>query len=214
MKRIMVVILLAAGLVMTGCDLTGGGPDYFPMTVGSSWSYRGYVRLRSGTDEPPDTIQTLQAQAQATRRTSLVAGGEVTEFVTTTQIQIRYPFDTSYTAVETTYHRETGNLILCYESLSDNEPDTSLVLPLVRDKTWRVNEAVTARVIGQEDVTVPAGVYRNAWKIEYTYSAGGQSFTQQVWYAGNVGLVKVQGVETYGAVTYEHSRELTSATIR
>lgn len=216
MKRwsLLVIVLIISGLVWIGCDMFGTKEDYYPLTVGNSWSYRGYARLLTATDDQPDTVQTMTIQVVATKRDNLNSGEEVIELVNTISVHMYFPFDSNYTVIDTSYARETGSFVLSYESKTDSAPDTTLVLPLTKDKTWRMNEFVVAKVLQQEDVSVPAGTYRNAWKIEHTVNAGTQTYTEHWWYANNVGPVKVHWQESYGTATYEFNLGLTGATIK
>ncbi len=216
MKRwsVTVIVLVLSGLLWTGCDIFGTKEDYYPLTVGNSWSYRGHARVLTATDDQPDTVQTMTIQVVATGKDNLNSGEEVIELVNTTSVHMYFPFESTYTVIETTYEREAGSFVLSYESKTDSAPDTTLVLPLTKDKTWRINEFTVARVLQQEDVTVPAGTYRSAWKIEQTVNTGTQTFTQHWWYANNTGPIKAHWQESYGTAAYEFNLELTGATIK
>lgn len=214
MNRWLVPFILVSGLLITGCGIFGKREDYYPLAVGNSWNYRGWVRVVNGPDVQPDTVQTSDIRVAATRKTNLSTGEEVFELVNTTTLHFRYPIETSYTVIDTSYERETGGLVLSYASIADNQPDTILVLPLVKDRTWRVDEYTISRVLGQEDVDVPAGVYKNAWKIEQVSNVGGLTSTQHVWYANQVGMAKAHFQESRGGLSYEFNLELISATVK
>ncbi|MEN9978770.1 MAG: hypothetical protein ABIK38_00290 [candidate division WOR-3 bacterium] len=214
MKRWWLIGMMIAGLVLLSCDIFGSKVDYYPLTVGNSWSYRGYARMLTVTDDQPDTMQTMTIQVVATGKDNLNSGEEVIELVSTNSVHLYFPFETTYIVVDTSYARETGDFLLTYESKTDSAPDTTLALPLTKDKTWRINEFTVARVLQQEDVSVPAGIYRSAWKVEQTVTSGAQTFTQHWWYGNNVGPVKAHWQESYGTANYEFSLELTSATIK
>jgi hypothetical protein len=138
----------------------------------------------------------------------------VVELVSTVQNHIYFPFESTYTTVDTAYEREANNLVLTYERLDDTQPDTTLSLPLVRDKVWRISDYAVARVLQQEDVTVPAGTFRNAWKIQETFTEGSQTVQEYVWFANNTGPVKTYWQSAYGTASYTFTLELTSVTIR
>lgn len=214
MKKVMFVALACAAILILSCDLFGGKEEnYFPTTVGSKWDYTGVVLLdTSGTDAAPDTIQTMDINQVANKKDKLDSGEDVTEMVTTMTFHIKYPVESTYTQTFTSYVRETDNAILTYESKADTAPDTSLVLPLAKDKTWHMSADVIAKVLLQEDVTVPAGTYKKAWKIEQSSTGGGEK--QYFWYANNIGMAKVYWQETEGTATVTVSIELKSVTIK
>ncbi len=216
MKRwhVSVIGMIITGLLWIGCDIFGAKEDYYPLAVGNSWSYHGHVRILTATDDQPDTVQTMTIQVVATGKDNLNSGEEVIQLVNTTSVHMYFPFESTFTVVDTSYERETGGFVLSYESKTDSAPDTTLVLPLTKDKTWRVNEITVAKVLQQEDVNVPAGTYRSAWKIEQTVNTGAQTFTQHWWYANNIGPVKAHWREPYGTAAYEFNLELTGATIK
>jgi hypothetical protein len=214
MKRVIVIALLVAGLVVSGCDIFGSKEDYYPLTVGNVWNYSGYVVLQTAGDAPPDTIQKMSLEVVASRKEKLTGGEDVVEMVNTMQVRMFFPFETTYTSVETAYVRQAGNLVLSYERRDDTQPDTTLSLPLARGKTWRINQYVVAQVLEQEDVTVPAGTYRNAWKIEQFITEGSATGQVYCWYANNIGMVKLLEQFSYGGTSYISTMELTSATIR
>ncbi|MEO0079938.1 MAG: hypothetical protein ABIK44_04615 [candidate division WOR-3 bacterium] len=210
MKR----LLFVAGaivLILVGAGCTSATDDYYPMSVGSTWNMEGYVRMVS-TLTGLDTLMTSTIQTKVEREAQLNSGEKVREFSTTTTVHQRIP-DSTYTQTSTSYIRETGSMILGYESLADSVPDTLLVLPLTVGKTWRINQYATAEVVGQEDVTVKAGTYQNAWKIKTTTSAG---ITIEVysWYAKNVGHVKSHYELSIAGYTQIFHQELVSCEIK
>ncbi|MEO0049518.1 MAG: hypothetical protein ABIK23_06725 [candidate division WOR-3 bacterium] len=214
MKKVMFVMLAGAAILLLSCDIFGGKEEnYFPTTVGSKWDYTSVILLEtSGTDATPDTIQTMTINLLANKKDKLDSGEDVTEMVATVTTHIYSPTETTYTSTDTSYVQETSNAVLTYESKSDTAPDTSLVIPLAKDKTWHVNADVIAKVLDQEDITVTAGTYKKAWKIEQTVTSLADK--QYYWYANNVGMVKAYWEQDYGTAKVTFSMELTSATIK
>ncbi|MGQ9708355.1 MAG: hypothetical protein ACUVUR_05715 [bacterium] len=211
MKKVLFAALASGAILLLSCDL-GGKEDYYPLTVGSKWEYSGYVLLETGTDAQPDTIIRMTAAFIANKNDKLSSGEDVTEMIATLESHYYYPNETTITQIDTSYTRETGNAILEYGSKDDTSPDTALVLPLEKDKTWHVNPGVIARVLIQEDVMVKAGTYKNAWKIEQTET--GTGYKTYYWYANNIGLVKIYNQHTEQSNTYTFNMELVSANIK
>ncbi len=212
-KSFLVGVLLAAAVCFLNCDLSGGKDDYYPTTVGSTWNYYFYVLATMPTTGAQDTVQTMNMETKATKNDKLSSGEDVTEMVTTVEVHIKFP-DSTYTSVDTSYVRETGSAVLSYSSKDDQTPDTVLSLPLVKDKTWRISTDVTAKVVGQEDVTVTAGSYKNAWKVETVYGSGTGATTGYHWYANKVGMVKYHSEYSAGGYPVVVHGELTSANIK
>ncbi len=214
MKKVMLVMLAGAAILLLSCDIFGGKEEnYFPTTVGSKWDYTSVILLEtSGTDATPDTIQTMTINLLANKKDKLDSGEDVTEMVATVTTHIYSPTETTYTSTDTSYVQETSNAVLTYESKSDTAPDTSLVIPLAKDKTWHVNADVIAKVLDQEDITVTAGTYKKAWKVEQSSTSGGEK--QYFWYANNIGMAKAYWQETEDSATVTVTFELKSVTIK
>lgn len=87
------------------------------------------------------------------------------------------------------------------------------------NETASLRQAV--KVIGYENVTVPAGTYANTLRIEstinlaVTVSDTGETFTQTevqtIWVASGVGIVRLQDVVTFNGTTETTVEELTGA---
>lgn len=204
MKKL--IWLLPVIALIIGC----GGDDvenFFPLAVGNVWNYDLlYTMMAVDTTEYTGTSTT-----EITQETNLDNNVDVFEQVTTTVWD-----DTTVmvNSVDTTYIQETEDYILIYNDLADTEPDTSLVLPIEEGNTWTVyadtTDTLTAEVIGQEDVTVPAGTFTDCWDI--TYTSLGQ--TQDNWFAPEMGVVRQYMSIIAAPVTIEFIRELTSSTIQ
>ncbi len=184
------------------------GEEYFPMGVGSVWKYTGYTLLI--TSSSTDTIQKFTSDTKADSKGNLDNGLEVTLFVNIETVYVKSPYETTLVEVDTTYIRESGNYILSYESKSDPTPDTVLALPLEKDKTWQVDSTTTAKVLVEENVTVPAGTFK-AWKVEQTT----QGIPIYYWFAEGTGLVKVNmDYEPISGYRYVMNMELKSANVK
>ncbi len=206
MKRL---LLLLPILFFLSCGIFGKKEEYFPMGIGSVWNYFSLSLIETASST--DTIQKVTIQTEARKKDKLTTGEDVTEFFSTDTIKMKIPYETTYVVTRSSYIRESGNYILTYESKSDETPDTTLVQPLAKDKSWRVNSTTTATVISQEDVTVKAGTYKNAWKIELNTNGNKMYY----WYANGKGMVKGYMENEYvPGYKFILNMELTSATIK
>ncbi len=213
MKKLMVITVTLVALLFVACDLFGKKEDYFPTNVGSKWEYEGYAITESTTDAPADTVYKLTATIVAEKKDKLSSGDEVIMMIQNSEVHYYQPSETSYSFVETSYVRETKDAVLSYDTKNDTTPDTTLVLPLKEGKTWHIYENVVAKVLSQEDITVKAGTYKKAWKIEYTDTAA-SNYKEYFWYANNIGMAKAYGEWTWGASTVKSTVELVKATIK
>jgi len=206
---------VAAGLLVAGVRCPAGlTDDYYPLSVGSTWNSEGYV-LFGTTAAALDTWQTHTGLSKVERQTQLTGGGNVFEVSYQTTIHARFPSETTFTVLDTSYVRETGSAVLSYQTLGDTEPDTVMVLPLAAGKTWRVDSSTTVEVIGQEDVAVKAGSFQQAWKLKMATTTGGTTVEMFFWYANRVGQVKGhwEFVPMAGYLQVYHN-ELTGYTIK
>lgn len=207
-------LVLVAALLLLNCDIFGSKEDYYPTTIGSVWNWFSCSIMQTGTDASPDTIEIVESSTRATKNEKLATGEDVVELVKTATVHIRYPFDSTYTICDTCYVREDKNWVLSYESRNDIEPETTLALPLATGKTWRVTSGLSGQVLGQENVTVRAGSYSNAWKIELTNITGTDTFKVDYWYANRVGNVMFHSEHSYANYTVIYHGELVSANIK
>jgi hypothetical protein len=199
MKKLMWLLPLVALIVSCG----GEEDEYLPLAVGNVWNYdMTYLMITN------DTLQTAGTSVtEVTGETTLDNDVDVLEYVETMTWDDTLLVPNS---VDTSYLLENDDYLLIYDDLADTLPDTSLVLPIEQGNAWVVYadsvDTLTAEVVGQETVTVPAGTYDDCWDIEYT--SLGQ--TQHNWFALDVGIVKhfMQVVDQN--MTVEFTRELTS----
>ncbi len=205
MKKLLLVLPLLAGLVLVGCDTT---PDYYPLTVGSVWNYTGYTTMTTSLAST-DTMVKLDQRVQITKSDTLNSGLQVVEVITTITQDMAMP-DTTITVVDTSYYHETDSSIVVYPDKAATAGETVIRLPLEAGKTW-TQAGATTTVVEQEDVTVPAGTYKKAWRLETSVTG---VTTGKAWYANKTGLVKYAMTYTGGGVTYNTVVELKSATVK
>lgn len=155
-------------------------PDYFPLRVGDSWTYRN-------TEEGGYTWKVLSEEPQE--------GGPVRYVV-----EVR-----SGVVIQNVFSKAGGWVLFHAESYPEHEglkatyepPKQYLPNPLVAGQKWewtgkdptQVEHHESSRVIGFENVTVPAGKFR-AIKVVSEVSGGSSPITRTNWYADGVGLVK------------------------
>lgn len=168
-------LLMLAGvmLLVIGCG-DGGGSEYYPLTVGSTWDYRAIVTMTMYLPDTVTTVDTTTVSTEITEETTLDNGTEVVEQMTITDMGTIV--DTSYS-----YLRDTGDELLMYSDKADTTADTAAVYPLEAGKTW-IMEGDTVEVIGEESVTVPAGTW-TCWHLTY-------GDDMDMYLAANVGLVR------------------------
>ncbi len=210
MKQTLVLAAIAA-VTLTGMNCSPAANDIFPMSVGSVWKM-DVLSMTGTTIASLDTASTGTVVKTAVDKTNLATGKEVVVYRYETTTHLRTP-DSTYTNTTYVYCREDGDWILVYSSLDDTTADTVMVTSPSVGKTWHEGSA-TKEVVGQEDVTVPAGTYKSAWKAKLTAGQDGYTLEAYYWYAKGAGLVKYSYVWTYQGQSKVYSEELTSATIK
>ncbi|MEO0072358.1 MAG: hypothetical protein ABIK10_02800 [candidate division WOR-3 bacterium] len=181
MKRYWSLLIpMTVALVIVGCGIFGG-EDYYPLKVGNQWKYEGYM-ARVISDTVQDTLYTMTFEHTIARKfRDTIRNIDVYMRANVNTIHYLPPYytDSTVTTVDSTQIYQLGDTLFF-----DNTP--ALVYPLEVNKTWHDS---TYKVLAKEDLTVPAGTYRNCWKIQYV-PAGGDD-TTYYWYKDGVGLIKV-----------------------
>jgi hypothetical protein len=175
-------VSLALGSAAAGRKPKPAKPDadYFPLRVGDTWTYRhsesGGYTWKVLSEEPQD-------------------GGT-----------IRYLVElNSGVIIHSLYSKAGGWVLLHAETYTEHEavkatydpPKRYLPNPLVAGQTWewtgkdptQTEFHEKHRVVGLENITVPAGKFR-AMKVISEITGGNISQTKTSWYAPDVGLVK------------------------
>jgi len=172
--------------------------DYFPLRVGDSWTYRN-------TEEGGYTWKVLSEEPQE--------GGPVRYVV-----EVR-----SGVVIQNVFSKAGGWVLFHAESYPEHEglkatyepPKQYLPSPLVAGQKWewsgkdpaQVERHEAYRVVGLENITVPAGKFR-AMKVISEISSGATPMTKTYWYADGVGLVKTTtegGQIKYGSELTDYS---------
>ena len=215
-KTLLLAALFCSALVLTNCDLFGSKPDFFPMTVGSTWTYHGWMTFEQVDDQ--DTLFTSRTATEVRAMTTLTNGKEVAEFVNTDTTRTLVPFETTSVNVSSNYVRKDGDYVLAFDTKDDTEPDTMLALPLEQGRMWtmrsQADTSITALVLGQETVTVRAGEFKDCWKLEITISAGGLGQKTYWWYADGIGRVRNYVESTNSGIKTVLENELVSHDVK
>lgn len=172
------VFLLAIGASAQKSEAPA--PDYFPLRVGDSWSYRS----TDGDTEHSIKVLSEEKQADGTPRylVEKLAGAKVL----------------------TVFSRSGGWVLMHSERYSEHEgleakydpPKQYLQDPLIAGAKWawkgkdytQTDLDENHQVVGLEDVTVRAGKFR-AMKV-VSRIIGAAPMTRTSWYADGVGLIK------------------------
>src|SRR5436190_1985795 len=173
-------------------------PDFFPLRVGDSWTYRN-------SESGGYTWKVLSEEPQQ-------AGSPryVVEFH-------------SEVIILNTFSKAAGWVLLHSENYPEHEglkasydpPKQYLPVPLAAGKKWewtgkdptQTERHESSQVVGFENVTVVAGKFR-ALKIVSQISGGAIPMTKTCWYAEGVGLVKTTtegGQIKYGSELTDYS---------
>jgi hypothetical protein len=172
--------------------------DYFPLRVGDSWTYRN-------SEAGGYTLKVLSEEPQE--------GGAARCLV-----ELR-----SEVIIQNVFSKADGWVLLHSENYPEHEglkatyepPKQYLRNPLIAGQKWewtgkdptQVERHESYRVIGLENITVPAGKFR-AMKVISEISSGAAPMTKTSWYADGVGLVKTTtegGQIKYGSELTDYS---------
>jgi hypothetical protein len=181
------------------------------MTIGSVWNMSMYA-LYGTAIAPLDTVYTGTQTNTAQEKGYNAAGRELVRFENDATFHIKTPFHDS-TSTSYSFAAEAGDTIFSYAHLDDTASTIMMRSSPAPGQTWAEGSAY-ATVVGQEDVTVAAGTYKGAWKVDLTSSIRGVTVDIYEWFARGTGLVKVYYEYTDEGYESVYSAELTSATIK
>lgn len=205
MRRMM--LLLPVLCLIIGCGSEDTADGFFPVAVGNVWTYDMTYRMIV-----MDTIEylgtsTTEITGEAVTNSNVEVFEQVTSMIWDDTTMMTNSADTTYIYL-------SDDHMLIYNDLADLAPDTSLVLPVEQGNTWTVYadtaDTMTAEVIEQADVTVPAGTYEDCWDIQYT--SLGQ--TQDNWFADGIGIVRHRMTMIEQAFIIEFTKELTDVDVQ
>jgi hypothetical protein len=207
----MLLVAATAAAVLTGINCNPNAGSILPMTIGNVWNTELYA-LGGLTGTTLDTLETGVTTTTAFEKANLTNGKEVVKLKSESTVHLRTP-DSTYTTTGDSLLREEDGAILSYGALDDTTGDTVMMSSPAVGQSWSPGPA-TAIVVGQEDVTVPAGTYKKAWKVKVITNMGGVTVEMFNWYARGVGNVKMHYEGEYQGYSQVFDEELTSATIK
>lgn len=205
MRLSITTIALAASLLVSGASAKkpkptkpAPAPDYFPLRVGDSWTYRH-------SEEGGYTLKVINEEPQP---------GGPSHFVTEMSSAVK---------ILNTFSKTEGWVLLHAERYPDHEgleakyepPKQYLANPLTVGQKWewsgadstQVRRSEKNSVEGIEEITVAAGKFR-AMKVVSIITGGSIPMTRTYWYADGVGLVKTTtegGQIKYGSELADYS---------
>lgn len=197
MKRWLWVLSLPI-LMLLACSSSGNRDNYYPLAVGNEWNYRLYDVLQSDS-APTETVDVGSVRYSVLARETLSTGVQVLNCLRVlrylpadTSAEARARGDTAFDVEYRQYMCVTPRAVLVYRSKLGTTVDTLLVYPATANRLWtRVTDPsvrIMVRYLRLEDVTVPAGTYRQAWLTRDSILPTGQTGYQ--WYAPRIGLVR------------------------
>lgn len=210
--------LLAAALLAAGCDQGPKGDSYFPLTVGSSWTY-------DVTSDVDGTVTHDVQEHSVTRTIDYEGGGTV--FVRRNDVPGSVGMEYWLRMDKVGISRIAQRTDIDEQAKLDPNARTVLKLPLTAGASWLVPSqpfVIGPKTdLGQRDikmpkvlmnntveamdevVTVPAGTFKQCARIEgvgnlplYLDAVTGFKdipIVNREWYCKGVGLVKVERVE-------------------
>ena len=204
-----VAAIAAATLIGVGCNADSG--SIFPLTLGSTWNTESHS-LGGQSGGVLDTSQTAVTTTTALEKALLSNGKEVVRFRHESAVH-EFDSDSSYSSTMETLLREEDDVIMVYAALDDTIGDTLMMLNPAVGQNWGQGIA-TAIVVGQENVTVPAGTYKKAWKVKAVANLGVVTVEVHTWYAKGVGNLKMHSEAEFMGSVEVIDEELSSATIK
>ena len=189
MKNVfMLAVGLLAVLFLAGCGKSAESDSYYPLTLGSTWTYRTteYESLPGKNKSNPAGKHTIRAAY----KDKLANGEEATAMVTTADLHVP-----GYRPlVDTKYVRVTNGYVVQYRKKTSVVADTLCALPPGPGKTWHrlvvPGLAFKNAFVGQEDIRAGTAEYKAAWRAEEDLVFSRYHGYGTRWYARGVGLVK------------------------
>lgn len=177
-------VLLWAGCAVVPKEAGGGGPDYFPLEVGSVWSYASFDQNGRQLGEPV-TYRVVSTSS---------SGNTVIYY---REYSLRTSFQEAFYKDETGVYTvgDTGDL-----------QERRVAYPVVQDQEWEFAQPRVvldssgketarylrrAKVVAKENVTLFNGLkFENTLKILYTTEGPSRPAELLRWYAPEVGVVR------------------------
>ncbi|MCK4544012.1 hypothetical protein KAU43_00600 [candidate division WOR-3 bacterium] len=182
-KKIIFAVIVVA-IVATGCSLFDfGGGDLMPLTVGSYWNMKSTVIITPVDTTDTVTVDYLYSRSEITEKVTLGNGKEASAYKSGMTDSL-YVFDTLYSGIEYLVKEDTA--YFSYDSLSQATGDYQGPVKIDIGTIWN-SGTMKFEVTAKEDVTVPAGTFKNAYKVAMITAAND---TIWQWIAPGKGNVK------------------------
>lgn len=199
-------LFMAVVLGLAGCGSAGSktalGSAYLPVTPGSTWTYS-----RSDGGTQTQTV-TGNANNQVTREVIDSTSGKSVASITVSNNALYLGsmniYDANGSIVMTKTYSPTPGQLFIPSSVTPGTHEAQTVQINTQPGNTNSSLSLEVTVVGTEPVTVPAGTFSDALKIQ-TVITSGPTYTS--WFALQVGMIR-QDVNNVKAV------ELTSYTIK
>lgn len=219
MKKLIITAAFMLLVLSCGTDPTGSSPstdaEFYPLTVGNQWVYG-----RIGTFMDGGTLTgtltgscTLEITGTATHSEGFdvfVQVNEVTDtLVMGSTVMI---IDTAFTD----YLRITDSGLFGYRHLTDTDSSYTVPFPIVNGAVWNFSEEppMTGTILSTTvDVTVSAGTFEDCIEMQLTWIQGGNTVSNTMDSARNVGKVRNVFIQSAGAMVTTITEELESYTV-
>ncbi|MEN8207770.1 MAG: hypothetical protein ABFR50_00815 [Candidatus Fermentibacteria bacterium] len=221
MKRLIttaafILLVLSCG---TSSDPIGPSPstdaEFYPMTVGNQWVYSRIGTIMdgdslTGTLTGSCTLEITGTETHSEGFDVFVQENAVTDtLVMGSMVMI---IDTTYTD----YLRITDTGLLGYPHLTDTDSSFTVPFPIVSGAVWNFSEEppMTGTVLSTSvNVTVSAGTFEDCIEIQLTWIQGGNTVSNTMDSARNVGKVRNVFIQSTGAMITTITEELQSYSV-
>ena len=220
MKKL--IIPAAFILLILSCgtsDPTGSTPssdaEFYPLTVGNQWVYG-----RTGTMMDGGTLTgtiTGSCNLEITGTETHSEGFDV--FVQENEVTDTLVMGSTVMIIDTTftdYLRITDNGLFGYRHLTDTDSSYTIPFPIVNGAVWDFSDEppMTGTILSTtEDVTVSAGTFEDCVEMQLTWIQGGNTVSNTMDSARNVGKVRNVFIQSAGAMVITITEELESYTV-
>ena len=181
--------------------------EYFPLKIGSQWVYKDVTTGPQGNETERENLYVITGVEQYQGKECIVLNRLMNKMPMFASKDL-YVIDSDKLFTFGSKDIREGK----------KEPALMLKFPLKTGEKWETNEDSVRRihtVAGEEDVEVPAGKFK-AWKMEnkYIFEKGiRQTSETTVWYAKDVGVVKVESKAKAKDLSVKNCMELLNYSI-
>ena len=219
MKRLFIPAVIIILVLSCGTDPTGSSPstdaEFYPLTVGNQWVYGRIGTIMdggalTGTITGSCTLEITGTETHSEGFDVFVQENEVTDtLVMGSMVMI---IDTTFTD----YLRITDSGLFGYPHLTDTDSSYTVPFPIVNGAVWNFSEEppMTGTILSTTvDVTVSAGTFEDCVEMQLTWIQGGNTVSNTMDSARNVGKVRNVFIQSAGATVTTITEELESYTV-